>query len=105
MRKNNGAASFRHPSPRQTQHDSRFYELRITVPESYPAVPPKVRFVSRINMSCVDGKTGEVLYSKVPATRNWNRNMGIEQVLMSLRAEMASDVNRRTRQPSEGQTF
>ena len=75
------------------------------MPESYPAVPPKVRFVSRINMACVDKNTGEIIYGKVPATRNWNRNMGIEQVLISLRAEMANDVNRRTRQPQEGSTF
>ena len=86
-------------------HDSRFYELRITVPESYPAVPPRVRFVSRIVMNCVDRHTGEIVSNRVPATKNWNRNAGIEQVLISLRAEMASDANRRTRQPQEGLTF
>ncbi|KAL3756864.1 hypothetical protein ACHAWU_005126 [Discostella pseudostelligera] len=91
--------------PHGTQHDSRFYELRITVPESYPAEPPKVRFVSRINMSCVDKNTGEIIYNKVPATKNWNRNMGIEQILISLRAEMASEANRRVKQPLEGTTF
>ena len=107
VRRRRGAYDDAHLSTRrtrQTQHDSRFYELRITVPESYPAVPPKVRFVSRVHMTCVDGHTGEILYSKVPATRNWNRNTGIEQVLTSLRAEMASDANRRTRQQQEGST-
>ena len=83
----------------------RFYELRITIPESYPAVPPKVRFVSKINMSCVDSTNGEIVVSKVPATKNWNRNMGMEQVLISLRAEMASPENRKMRQPEEGTTF
>eukprot|EP00578_Thalassiosira_sp_NH16_P021442 CAMPEP_0181103836 /NCGR_PEP_ID=MMETSP1071-20121207/15094_1 /TAXON_ID=35127 /ORGANISM="Thalassiosira sp., Strain NH16" /LENGTH=146 /DNA_ID=CAMNT_0023186969 /DNA_START=84 /DNA_END=524 /DNA_ORIENTATION=+ len=91
--------------PHGTQHDSRFYELRITIPESYPALPPKVRFVSRIHMNCVDKHTGEILYNRVPATKNWNRNMGMEQILSSLRAEMGSDANRRTRQPGEGLTF
>ena len=89
----------------QTQHDSRFYELKISIPESYPATPPKVRFVSKINMNCVDPNNGEIIYSKVPATKNWNRNMGMEQVLISLRAEMASGENRRTKQPPEGSTF
>ncbi len=89
----------------QTLHDSRFYELRISVPSSYPAVPPKVRFVSKINMNCVDPKTGEIIYSKVAATKNWNRNMGMEQILISLRVEMASDANRRLKQPLEGTTF
>jgi len=91
--------------PHGTQHDGRFYELRITVPESYPAVPPKVRFVSKINMNCVDKNTGEVVVNKVPATKKWNRNMGMEQILSSLRGEMSSDANRRTKQPAEGSTF
>mmetsp|Transcript_23547 Transcript_23547/g.39949 ORF Transcript_23547/g.39949 Transcript_23547/m.39949 type:complete len:147 (-) Transcript_23547:502-942(-) len=91
--------------PPGTQHDSRFYELRIHCPERYPAVPPEVRFVSRINMTCVDSKTGVVNANKLPAMRNWNRNMGIEQVLISLRTEMCSDQNRRQRQPAEGSTF
>ena len=56
-------------------------------------------------MNCVDSKTGEILYQKVPATKNWNRNMGMEQVLSSLRAEMGSEANRRLKQPLEGSTF
>lgn len=95
----------RHTIHQKTQHDSRFYELKISIPESYPATPPKVRFVSKINMNCVDPNNGEIIYSKVPATKNWNRNMGMEQVLISLRAEMASGENRRTKQPPEGSTF
>mmetsp|Transcript_29506 Transcript_29506/g.68260 ORF Transcript_29506/g.68260 Transcript_29506/m.68260 type:complete len:147 (-) Transcript_29506:179-619(-) len=91
--------------PPGTQHDSRFYELRIHCPERYPAIPPEVRFISRINMTCVDPKTGAVNPNKLPAMRNWNRNMGIEQVLISLRTEMCSDQNRRLRQPAEGTTF
>ena len=89
----------------QTYHDSRFYQLRIHCPEKYPAVPPEVRFVSKINMTAVDAKTGKVIDKKIPAMKNWNRNMGIEQVLQSIRAEMCSDSNRRLRQPAEGSTF
>ncbi|KAI2489478.1 hypothetical protein MHU86_25118 [Fragilaria crotonensis] len=91
--------------PGGTQHDGRFYELRIRCPEKYPAVPPEVRFVSKINMTCVDPKTGVVNPNKVPAMRSWNRNLGIEQVLGSLRAEMCSEQNRRLRQAAEGTTF
>ncbi len=89
----------------QTLHDGRFYELKITCPDNYPATPPVVKFVSKINMTCVDAKTGLVNHSKLPATKNWNRNMGIEQILTSLRREMCSDANRRLRQPAEGSTF
>lgn len=88
----------------QSNFADRFYELRIHCPEKYPAVPPQVRFVSKINMNCVD-KTGNVSATKLSAMRNWNRNMGIEQVLQSIRMEMTSDQNRRLRQPSDGSTY
>lgn len=55
-------------------------------------------------MNCVD-KCGKVIGSKLPAMRQWNRNMGIEQVLQSVRMEMCSDANRRTRQPPDGTTY
>jgi ubiquitin-protein ligase len=89
----------------QTLHDGRFYQLHITCTENYPSVPPEVRFISRINMTCVDPKTGKVLNHKVPALRSWNRNMGMEQVLIAVRMEMCSDQNRRLRQPADGLTF
>ena len=92
-------------SPTQTQHDGRFYELKIHCPESYPATPPEVRFVSKINMTCVDSTTGKVINRKLPCMRSWNRNMGIEQVLVALRQEMASSENRKLKQPLEGSVF
>lgn len=89
----------------QTQHDGRFYQLHIHCTDEYPAVPPDVKFISKINMSCVDSKTGVVKADKLPAMRNWNRNSGIEKILQSIRMEMCSDQNRRLRQPQEGTTF
>lgn len=56
-------------SPRhatQTAHDSRIYCLKIYCGESYPQQPPVVRFVSRINMTCVNQSTGEVRASIAP---------------------------------------
>mmetsp|Transcript_8465 Transcript_8465/g.6894 ORF Transcript_8465/g.6894 Transcript_8465/m.6894 type:complete len:147 (-) Transcript_8465:76-516(-) len=91
--------------PGGTQHDGKFYELRIRCPETYPAVPPEVRFVSKINMTCIDSKTGIVNTNKLRAIRDWNRNLGIEQILSAIRTEMCSDQNRRLRQPAEGTTF
>jgi ubiquitin-conjugating enzyme E2 variant len=89
----------------QTYHDGRFYELRITCTDNYPAEPPIVKFISKVNMTCVDPRSGLVQHSKLSATKNWNRNLGIEQVLTGLRREMCSDSNRRLRQPDEGLTF
>uniref|UniRef100_A0A7S1FND3 UBC core domain-containing protein n=2 Tax=Corethron hystrix TaxID=216773 RepID=A0A7S1FND3_9STRA len=90
--------------PPGTHHDGRFYELKISCTDNYPTVPPEVRFVSRINMNCVDQTTGNVT-NKFPTFKNWNRKMGIEQILTNLRREMCSDTNRRLRQPSDGSTF
>jgi len=86
-------------------YDGRFFELKITCSSEYPAAPPKVRFVSRINMTCVDQTTGEVIQSKLAVMRSWNRNSTIEQVLLALRAEMYSEANRRLRQPPDNTTF
>jgi len=90
----------------QSQHDGRFYELMIYCPDSYPASPPEVKFVSRISMTCVDSKTGKVNFRKVNSLpKQWNRNMGIEQVLVALRHEMQLPENRKLKQPSEGSVF
>lgn len=83
----------------------RFYELRIHCNDKYPSSPPDVRFITRINISCVEQTTGKVIPSKLAVMRNWDRNKGIEDVLIALRTEMCTDPNRRQRQPPEGTTF
>mmetsp|Transcript_34854 Transcript_34854/g.78764 ORF Transcript_34854/g.78764 Transcript_34854/m.78764 type:complete len:124 (+) Transcript_34854:109-480(+) len=37
-----------------TAFEEHFYELRVSCGENYPNVPPSVRFVSRVNMACVN---------------------------------------------------
>lgn len=64
-----------------------------------------MKFISKVNMTCVDPKTGAILNDKLPVTKNWNRNYGIEQILTSLRREMCTEANRKLRQPPEGTTF
>jgi ubiquitin-conjugating enzyme E2 variant len=56
-------------------------------------------------MTCVDKSTGQVNGNKVSAIKNWDRNKGIGEILSSLRSEMASSENRRTKQPAEGTRF
>ena len=50
----------------QTVHDSRIYSLHIFCGDNYPEQPPTVRFVSRINMGCVNQSNGEVRTQAVP---------------------------------------
>jgi ubiquitin-protein ligase len=46
---------------RQTPHEGRLYELRVRCGDTYPDTPPEVRFISRINLNCVNQSTGEVV--------------------------------------------
>lgn len=64
----------------QTQHEGRLYTLRIHCGEDYPDRCPSVRFVSKLNMGCVDQRSGEVYRNKLQVLAQWNRNYGIEQV-------------------------
>lgn len=40
--------------PGNSAHDCRIYNLTLQCGEDYPEKPPRVKFVTRINMNCVD---------------------------------------------------
>lgn len=88
----------------QTPFDGRLYELRITAGPNYPVQPPVVKFVSRINLTCVNQTTGLVM-PDLPALASWNRDSKIENVLVGLKNAMMTPQNRRLPQPSEGARF
>jgi len=90
--------------PSNTVHDGRIYTLKIFCDLHYPDMPPKVRFQSRINMSCV-APDGGVDPSRFPTLGHWQQNFTMETVLLELRREMASPVNRKLPQPPEGTTY
>lgn len=46
--------------PAQSAHENRIYSLNIHCGNQYPDVPPTVQFVSKINLPCVDQRTGKV---------------------------------------------
>lgn len=87
-----------------TIFDGRIFELRITAGENYPNVPPKVRFVNKINLTCVDQSNGNV-GGDLPSLQQWNRNMSIEQVLVDIRKAMNNPNNKRSPQPPEGANY
>lgn len=91
--------------PAGTVHDGRLYSLKIVCLDQYPLEPPQIFFTSRINMACVDSRSGRVEHGHLSMLKHWNPQHGIEQVLGALRAEMASPSNRRLQQPPEGSTF
>lgn len=75
----------------------------VQTPLTHPQ-PPKVRFETRVNMTCV-GPTGEVDPRGFSVLARWNRGYTMETVLVELRREMASSSNRKAPQPPEGSTY
>ena len=76
----------------------------MTCGPEYPNVPPKVKFIYKINLSSVN-QTNGVVENSLPALANWNRNCTIESVLVGVKNAMASQANRRLNQPPEGTNF
>lgn len=90
--------------PPHSVHENRIYSLNIVCDESYPDKPPKVTFVSKINLPCVDSK-GTVLAAEFDTLKNWKRVYTMETVLLELRKSMASSANKKLPQPAEGTVF
>jgi ubiquitin-conjugating enzyme E2 variant len=51
----------------------------------YPTEPPTIRFISRVNVPCVDQNTGTVIPAELPCLRDWKRDFTMETVLLELR--------------------
>lgn len=52
--------------PPHSTHENRIYSLSLEVGPEYPARPPVVKFLTKVNIPCVDQNTGVVSIS----TRN-----------------------------------
>ena len=91
--------------PNGTCHDGRIYCLKMYCGEKYPKVPPKVKFTTRINLSCVDQRSGEIITSRLPYASSWNQSCTMEGLLADIRNQMAAPANRKLPQPPEGANF
>ena len=45
---------------KQSVHENRIYSLKIHCGSDYPDVPPEVTFISKVNLPCVDPRSGKV---------------------------------------------
>ncbi|XBW34959.1 hypothetical protein QEN19_000523 [Hanseniaspora menglaensis] len=86
-------------------HANRIYSVEIICGPKYPDEPPLIKFVSKINLQCVDQKTGDVIVDKFTIMNNWKRSTTIEDCLMELRKEMITPANKTLAQPNEGSIF
>eukprot|EP01016_Furgasonia_blochmanni_P024645 TRINITY_DN265_c0_g1_i10.p1 TRINITY_DN265_c0_g1~~TRINITY_DN265_c0_g1_i10.p1 ORF type:complete len:221 (+),score=41.29 TRINITY_DN265_c0_g1_i10:66-728(+) len=91
--------------PYGTAFDGRIYSLRIICGDDYPGKPPQVKFITKVNMECVNSSTGAVDITKFGILKNWSKSYTIETVLVNLKNEMNSAANRKKPQPGEGETF
>ncbi|RMZ79112.1 hypothetical protein DV738_g3454, partial [Chaetothyriales sp. CBS 135597] len=71
--------------PPHSSHENRIYSVNIHCGDEYPDKPPTLQFNSRINIPCVDQKTGKVDPSKLPCLAHWKRDYTMETILIELR--------------------
>lgn len=91
--------------PPHSNHENRIYSVALECGQNYPDEPPSVRFISKINLPCVDETTGDVKVSEFHTLRDWKRSYTMQTVLLDLRKEMATPANKKLSQPKEGTTF
>ncbi|EEA05446.1 ubiquitin-conjugating enzyme E2, putative [Cryptosporidium muris RN66] len=89
--------------PPNTTFENRIYSLTIECGPNYPNEAPQVKFNTKIALNCVDSRG--IVSPNFPILKQWQRNFFIENVLIALRHEMASNANRRLAQPLEGTCY
>eukprot|EP00164_Ancoracysta_twista_P000009 GFYU01000012.1.p1 GENE.GFYU01000012.1~~GFYU01000012.1.p1 ORF type:complete len:138 (-),score=30.19 GFYU01000012.1:402-815(-) len=87
--------------PMGTVYDGNIYSLLIKCEKEYPDKPPVVKFVYKVNMTCVDN-SGKVKFDKIASLKKWTRDITMERVLVEIAKEMRSPTNRKSSQPKEG---
>ncbi|KAK9846263.1 hypothetical protein WJX81_000234 [Elliptochloris bilobata] len=90
--------------PQNTVHDGRIYTLKMSCGQMYPEQAPKVRFQTRINMSCV-AADGTVDPRHFHTLGHWSREKTMETILIDVRKEMQQSHNRKLPQPPEGTRY
>ena len=84
--------------------DGRFYELQLECTQEYPQKPPKVKFITKVNMPFVDQSSGFIKPNSLNILRNWNRDSTLESYLTSIREELKNNLGK-YKQPPEGSKF
>lgn len=111
----------------QTPFENRMYSLKIDCGERYPDEPPTIKFLTKININCIN-QNGVVSYNiinlyiplcflklflqifqvdsrLVPMLSRWNREYTIKSLLQEIRRIMTCKENLKLAQPPEGSCF
>ncbi|CCW66756.1 unnamed protein product [Phytomonas sp. Hart1] len=89
--------------PPGTTFEYRILLLEIHCDETYPKAPPHIRFMSKVNLPCVD--SNGTVNSKFHIFCNWDQCTTMEMCLAELRKEMLQPANRKLPQPEEGSVY
>lgn len=90
--------------PPSTTFEYRILSLEINCDEHYPKKPPLIRFLSKVNLPCVD-PDGSVNPTKFSVFKHWDLRNTMEVCLAQLRHEMELPSNRKLPQPEEGSVY
>lgn len=89
--------------PPGTTFEYRILSSEIFCDENYPKKPPHIRFISKVNLPCVD--SDGTVNTKFSVFKNWDPKTTMEMCLAQLRREMELPANRKLPQPEEGSTY
>ncbi|KAK2755930.1 E2 ubiquitin-conjugating protein mms2 [Arachnomyces sp. PD_36] len=88
--------------PPHSVHENRIYSVNIHCGDTYPDEPPLIQFESKVNLPCVDARTGKVDPTKLPCLTQWKREYTMETILLEIRRYMALPAHKKLPQPPEG---
>lgn len=115
----------------QTPFENRMYSLKIECGERYPDEPPTLRFLTKVNINCINQNNGvvsmllpgypsqlyglsncfslylpgQVDHRSVPMLARWSREYTIKTMLQEIRRIMTMKENLKLAQPPEGSCF
>ena len=84
--------------------DGRFFELQLECTQEYPQKPPKVKFITKVNMPFVEQSSGFIKPNSLNILRSWNRDCTLESYLTAIRDELKNNLGKYP-QPPEGSKF
>ena len=80
------------------------YELQLECTQDYSQKPPKVKFISKVNIPFVEQSSGFIKQGSLNILRGWNRDCTLESYLTVIREELKNNLGK-YKQPPEGSKF
>jgi|Transcript_8136 ubiquitin-conjugating enzyme E2 variant len=91
--------------PIGTVFEGRIYSIKLYCNAQYPKQPPEIRFLNKVNMTCV-GPDGRVDPRKIAILDRWDpRKTMLINIMVEIRNDMNSPANRKASQPPDGSTY